>query len=590
MNAFSLIRLRLKKSYLPFGISIMPVRTLKYSKFLKETATNYQYISYNRLNPPSGSPHGAINYSFQDALRIIKPYIRSRWNEQMKVVMPIAAYLALFQIIVLRQQVNEWVQVALGIVSVIGGLMMFMEGLKLGLMPFGETIGYYLPIKLGKRTVLSIAFILGIGATLAEPAIGVLKEAGRIVPPEKSPLLFAMLTNYSHITVIAVAVGVGAAVMLGILMFIYGWSLKPLIFSLLVPTAALTIYASTDPMLADIIGLAWDCGAVTTGPVTVPLVLSLGIGTAGVIKHKHSKRLQGFGLVTLASLFPIATVLLAGIFIRHFLALDIAEPSHTENLISSLSSSTIFEGILLGIQAIIPLVAFLWIVQIAVIKEPIHNQGIIKYGILLALLGISLFNIGLSYGLSPLGNQVGALIPAAYSNIQSLENSPFFSESVGLWVCLLFAFFLGYGATLAEPALNALGITVENLTNGAFRKPLVMISVSFGVAFGLTIGVIKMIFNVPIVWFIIPTYLVASILTLLSDERYVNLGWDSSGVTTGPITVPLVIALGLGLSNASGAVDGFGILAMASVFPIISVLSVGLYVRRMERKKELEGQ
>jgi len=137
---------------------------------------------------------------------------------------------------------------------------------------------------------------------------------------------------------------------------------------------------------------------------------------------------------------------------------------------------------------------------------------------------------------------------------------------------------------LAEPALNALGITVENLTNGAFGKKLVMISVSIGVSLGLAFGVLKIIFNIPLMHIIVPLYLIAIVLTVISEERYVNIGWDSAGVTTGPITVPLVLALGLGFAKATNSLDGFGVLALASVFPILSVLSVGLYVQYLEKK------
>jgi hypothetical protein len=282
------------------------MKSLKYSEYLKETRTNYRYISYNLLNPPEGARPGRIDYTLSDALNILVPYIRSRWNDQMRVVMPITLYLVLFQVLVLRQKVSDWFDISIWILTVILGLMLFMEGLKVGLMPFGETIGYYLPIKSTKMAVLSIAFLLGVGATLA------------------------------------------------------------------------------------------------------------------------------------------------------------------------------------------------------------------------------------------------------------------------------------------EPALNALGMTVENLTNGAFRKRLVMISVSLGVALGVMVGVIKMIFNIPLVWLIVTTYMIALVLTIIAEEKYVNLGWDSAGVTTGPITVPLVIAMGLGFANASGAVDGFGILSMASVFPIISVLFVGIYVHWMEKRKGME--
>ena len=151
--------------------------------------------------------------------------------------------------------------------------------------------------------------------------------------------------------------------------------------------------------------------------------------------------------------------------------------------------------------------------------------------------------------------------------------------SLGLFIALAFAWLLGFGATLAEPALNALGATVETLTNGSFKKSTLMYAVSLGVAFGISTGVAKIIFQIPIAYLLIPGYLIAIVLTIASSEEFVNIAWDSAGVTTGPVTVPLVLAMGLGFGKAIGAVEGFGILSMASIGPIVAVLGTGIYVR-----------
>ena len=157
-----------------------------------------------------------------------------------------------------------------------------------------------------------------------------------------------------------------------------------------------------------------------------------------------------------------------------------------------------------------------------------------------------------------------------------------------------FAFLVGFGATVAEPALNAMGVTVENLTDGAFPRRLLIRTVALGVAGGMAVGVTKLLFDVPIAALLMPAYGVALVLTVISKEEYVNLAWDSAGVTTGPVTVPLVLALGLGLGEAVDATNGFGILAMASVGPIVSVLAVGLWinwiVRRRHRRAATEAE
>src|SRR5690606_18890869 len=138
---------------------------------------------------------------------------------------------------------------------------------------------------------------------------------------------------------------------------------------------------------------------------------------------------------------------------------------------------------------------FLFVVMKLVLREKIRNAGIIAYGITLAVVGMVIFNLGLTYGLAKLGGQSGGLVPGAFLALDTVENSPLYAYAVGLSVAVLFAWMLGFGATLAEPALNALGLTVQNLTNGAFKKSLLMYSVSFGVACGIALGVCKIIFD-----------------------------------------------------------------------------------------------
>ena len=136
----------------------------------------------------------------------------------------------------------------------------------------------------------------------------------------------------------------------------------------------------------------------------------------------------------------------------------------------------------------------------------------------------------------------------------------------------------------SQAALNALGSTVQDLTNGAFKKSMLMYSVAGGVAVGIALGVSKVVLGFDLMKVLMPLYLLGIVLTVLSTEEFVNVAWDSAGVTTGPVTVPLVLAMGLGLGNAVSAIDGFGILSLASICPIVAVLSMGLVIRLMNDK------
>jgi len=235
--------------------------------------------------------------------------------------------------------------------------------------------------------------------------------------------------------------------------------------------------------------------------------------------------------------------------------------------------------VIAALRAIVPLTLLLWLVQRVLLKEPVANRAVIAYGIALCVAGMLFFNLGLTYGLSHLGNAAGSLLPAAFAEFATVRGSPLYPYEMGLAIVIGFGAVLGFGATVAEPALNAMGTTVQNLTDGAFPRNVLMRAVAAGVAIGTAAGVIKVIFDLPIANLLLPAYTVALVLTVLADEIYVNLAWDAAGVTTGPVTVPLVLAMGLGIGQTMHSIEGFGILALASVGPVISVLAVGLWIR-----------
>lgn len=572
---------------------------IRFGSFIQAISVKQHEISYNDLVPEvkmdsagNEMPYRPAKLKLRpiDSYRLIKPYVSVRFSDQARAVIPLAIYLVLFQILILRQGVTDSWIISGGLFSVVIGLMLFMEGLKLGLMPLGESLGNGLPAKSPLPVVLTIAFLLGVGVTFAEPAIGALKQAGQIVDVNTAPYLYALLNQWAEVLVLVVGAGVGLAAVVGTIRFIYGWSLKPLIYLTLAPTLMLTFYIGLDEQLSKTLALAWDCGAVTTGPVTVPLVLSLGIGIAAAA-GKGDSSLSGFGIVTLASLFPIIgvqvlTVYLGATYTPEQLIASAAAIS-TENETLSWYEVTPGVEIVSGIRAIVPLMIFLFLVMKLVLQEKIKRASELGYGLTLCVVGMIIFNLGLSYGLSKLGGQSGGLVAGAFMGIDGFSGSPLYTYLLGILIAVLFAWILGFGATLAEPALNALGLTVENLTNGAFKKSLLMMSVSIGVGCGIALGVLKIVYDIPIAYLIIPGYLLAIALTVVSTEEFVNVAWDSAGVTTGPVTVPLVLAMGLGFGNAVGVTEGFGILSMASIGPIIAVQTTGLWIRwKIKRRRE----
>lgn len=620
----------------------------------------------------------SIQIGFREALALILPYFRKKIWIQFRSVIWIVLYLTLFQLLVLRVPIKEAGLITLGIVSVIIGLSFFLEGLFLGLMPLGEALGLKLPQKLGIVSIMAFSILLGMGATLAEPAIAILKACGSKVTPWEAPLLYYLLNEGSDTLYISIATGVGISVLLGMLRFLYGFSLSKVLIPSILLLLGVSIFAYFDENLKYISGLAWDSGAVTTGPVTVPLVVALGIGISKV--SEKNEQSSAYGVVTLASLFPILSVFLVGIYFSMQVPKPMLEGEFFQKEIHSTkgkfllggktkdfetnqktSSTTpnslkkipkgignhIYDAFMIALRAILPLSIFLIVVLYLVLKEKIPYPEEVRLGILFSVIGLTIFNFGIMFGLNQLGDQVGWKLPSTFRSIELTDSTkyiqnfnpkavftalneegkeekffylkerksyteipyreenwdqskkvyeftpihgPIFGKEdnlLGYGIVLVFAFVLGYSATLAEPALSALGNAVEETTVGTFRKSLLIQSVAIGVGFGTLIGVLKIILEIPIVWILVPVYLFLLLLNRLSKPEFIEIAWDSAGVTTGPITVPLVIAMGLGIGNQLGTTDGFGILACASAFPILTVLVMGILVEN-SRKLSLD--
>jgi len=666
-----------------------------------------------------------------DSLAMIGGYAKSRIVGQIKSVAFIILYLVFFQVAILQTPLANALGTAGGIALVVFGLAFFLEGLVLGMMPIGERVGVKLPAKVGIVPICIFGIILGFGSTLAEPAISSLKTAGATITAWDSPLLYMILDKYSGMLVNAVGAGVGLAVALGMCRFYYNWNIKPIIFVVIPLVMALTVYASLNENLSKIIGLAWDCGAVTTGAVTVPLVLALGIGVSRTANQGGGSN-GGFGIIMLASAFPIAAVLGLGLYLNTMIPAATTESAffapenktsaaqlfngnesaiakhafthgsetgrralfggdsvlfdktiiqianndsvcrqylgneplsvwlaqrasdYERGLLSTIDiestavveeplSQTLKEETASGLRAVIPLTLLLIIVLTLILRERIRNIDEVALGLGFTLVGMILLTSGIKLGLGSLGGEVGSQLPKAFASeekfveqivinnfdttllysgitsdgqsktffnlyekgeVRPVEFNPAYYDSLqqtytqivtekplfdsqlsvlGLILVLVFAFGLGYGATLAEPALNALGITVEDISVGAIKRKQIVQVVSVGVGMGIVLGLSRILFDLPLVWLIIVSYGLLLVLTIFSEDSFAAIAWDSGGVTTGPVTVPLVLALGLGIGGALNISDGFGILAMASAWPIITVLTFGIYSNLKQR-------
>jgi hypothetical protein len=238
-----------------------------------------------------------------------------------------------------------------------------------------------------------------------------------------------------------------------------------------------------------------------------------------------------------------------------------------------------WESFVMGLRAIVPIFVFLFCFLRFWLKEREIDVPALLVGVVFCIVGLFLFNFGLSVGLGELGNQVGNRLPLTFHP----PEHALYPTALGKIIVVVFGLILGYGATLAEPAFNVLGAQVEEVTQGAFKKWLFSQAVAIGVGVGAALGMVSLIYQVGLTTLLLPPYIALLILTLLNEEKYVNIAWDGGAVTTGPVTVPLKIAIGIALSHATGFAEGFGILALASAYPVLNILLLGLYVKYRER-------
>ncbi|MDR3200182.1 MAG: DUF1538 domain-containing protein [Spirochaetales bacterium] len=624
---------------------------------------------------------------FSQALKMVRRYAAGKLLEQLVATAFISVYLLAFQIVVLRITPGNAIGLAIGMGCVVVGLSAFIEGLLLGVMPIGEKCGLRLPQAVPLPVLLVFAVFVGFVATVAEPSIGVLKILGSHVNLWEAPLLFTILNARTDGFVRAISIGMGTAVFVGVLRYYYRLSLKPILYVLMPVIVGVSIYAFLDPTTASIISLAWDAGNVATGPVTVPLILALGLGISRTIGG-GKEGASGFGVVTLASAFPILAVLVYALI----LAPDIPPPAEKlqffapdkkeavaslftdrkemlsyvlQNLKTEEAKTFLGEeeynaagevprtledwdpqpgkrfipamvtNLKTAAQAIITLVLFLFVVLLILNKGKVHGLDEILLGVVLSIIGMAFFSFGIDAGLSKLGDELGRYLPTTYKAVPANDKrvlipnfdesfvetalrpggkpeqvflfndagksirfipynpkffdaedstytyipdrGPIFGGMIGGYIAIIvFAFFMGITATMAEPALSALAVAVEEASVGTFKRSTLVRAVAIGVGVGMSVGLTKILYDLPIVYYLAPGYFILLVLSAISSEDFVNIAWDSAGVTTGPITVPLVISLGLGIGGEVGVIEGFGVIAIVSIFPVLFVLATGL--------------
>ena len=448
----------------------------------------------------------------------------------------------------------------IGAVLLIVGMMFFTLGAEIAMTPMGEKIGMKLTRTKKLGVVIVLCFILGFIITISEPDLQVLAEQVPSVP--------------NYILVIAVAVGVGIFLVAAILRMLFGIALSHMLL-ILYPLVFLLAFFVPKDFLA----VAFDSGGVTTGPMTVPFIMALGIGFSAVRSDKHAEN-DSFGLVSLCSIGPILAVLLLGM-IYH------PEGSYTPDVITE-ASDTVELGKLFasGIPhymkemfiSLLPIVLFFAVFQVVSLRLQKKTLVKIVIGVAYTYIGLVLFLTGVNVGFMPVGNYLGQIIAGL----------PY------RWIIVPIGMVIGYFIVKAEPAVCVLMEQVEELTSGAISGKSIGLALSVGVSISLGLAMIRVLTGISIFWLLIPGYATALLLTFFVPKIFTAIAFDSGGVASGPMTATFLLPFAIGACQMVGGniiKDAFGVVAMVAMTPLITIQIMGaVYQYKLSKAAESETQ
>ena len=476
-------------------------------------------------------------------------------------LLPIIIVVAVFQFGVMQQVPDNLLGMAVGLLIVVFGVALFLQGLELGVFPIGKNLSNQFARRGSLLLLMLFGFCLGFSAVIAEPALIAVAEQAEIISEGRVDALTLRLL---------VAFSVGGVVALGVVRALLGHGLTWYIIGGYVMVVLVTFFAPEE-----IVGLAYDSGGVTTNIVTVPLIAALGIGLATSLRNRNPL-MHGFGLVALAVMVPMISVQLYGIVVYTFgeagdvsngLAIEAGAESPVDPTGGSLLLGMLTD-LLEMVRDVLPIIAVVLFFQYVVLRKSLARPHRVAAGFVLVIIGLYAFVVGLKLGLFPIGESMA-------EQLISLD---------GFLFLYLFAFSIGFATTMAEPALIAIGQQAEEAARGRLNGNVIRILVAIGVAIGITIGVHRIITGDSIHLYIMGGYTLVIVLTFLAPKHIIALAFDLGGVTTSEVTVPLVTALGIGLAtnleDRNVLIDGFGLIAFASIFPIVTVMLYAIAVER----------
>ena len=475
--------------------------------------------------------------------------LKDKIIESLKSVLPIALIVLVLSMTIVPMATGDMLLFLIGIACLVFGMSLFTAGAEMSMQPLGSKIGSTIAAS-GKLWLIAfVSFVIGIIVTISEPDLQIL--ANQVSDIENMVLI------------LTVSVGVGVFLMIAVLRIVFGFSLKILLIIFYATALTLSFFLPEGFKT-----LAFDSGGVTTGPMTVPFIMSIGAGVSAA-KLSSGNRDDSFGITGLCSIGPIISVLVLGI------VLGIEGGSYTPSVSEPILDTR--EGIVLyaeGIAkylpevfvALVPIIIFAAMFQL--VFRPFNKVQLIRLGvgIVYVLVGLGIFLTGANVGFVPTGTAIGTSLAVMWHGIP----------------LVLISMLLGYFIVKAEPSVYVLNKLVETMSAGAISGKTTGLGLSIGVSAALGLAAIRIITGLDIMWILIPGYIIALALAFFVPKIFVGISFDSGGVASGTMMSAFVLPLCTGACNAIGGnvmTDAFGCVALVAMAPIISIQICGLVYR-----------
>ena len=490
--------------------------------------------------------------------------IIAKFKETLTSVLPVMAIVIALGLTAAPLGRGVLVRFLIGGALLIAGLALFLMGVELGIQPIGERSGAALTSKRNLPLLLGAAFVIGFLVTAAEPDIQVFGDQIRSV--------FASV-NKTHL-VYMIALGVGTFIVFGLMRTVFSLPLKIVLLIFYGAVFILTAFSPTE-----FLGIAFDSGGATTGPMTVPFILALGVGVSGVRSGgRHGTGEDSFGLTGITSIGPILAVLIYGIILSSSGLLQ--SLPETANVTAE-DGAGIFVRLIPHVLkeaslSIAPLAGLFLVFQLFLLKMPPRQVAKMAAGLLWSFIGLSIFLIGVNGGFMPAGSKLGMILGAKAAH-------------GGMWSVFLIGAGLVLGAVVvcAEPAVWVLTEQVETLSGGTIKRRLMLMFLSAGAAAAIGLAMWRAVKGFPLIRIVAPGYALSLLLMAFCPSLFTAIAFDSGGVASGPITSTFVLSFAMGASKAAGgSADAFGVISLVAMTPLIAIQTLGI-IYGLKKKKSL---